>query len=177
MALCSVSAQNYKPFSSTYGWSFYTSQKSIVDSNFGFIFIECDLRGNYWFRHEIFDAMPLEIIDMNGRIVSSNISKHFISRIWLKLDNNEIITLSYDNCSTVCIGFSRIHKVEKQYQISSYFLLTNDEIEKLKAHKIIKMRSELYCGVIMDMNLSRDSIFLQKNFEWLNSQILSFYDK
>ena len=92
------------------------------------------------------------------------------------MDNDEIITLT-------CKYRSKIHTdyyvgstgVYKQYDMYSYFLLNTSIIEKLKTHKIIKMRCEMKFEV-KDMILD-EIIDCNESFNKLNELYKKKYNE
>ena len=161
-----TSSFNYyeKQYISSYGWGFNAPDGSI--GQLGFIHIECDKNKRVWFRYEcgLGYCQVEKITDDNGREWLGRYNVYKGKHMYLKLDNDEIITLTCKDIKFIHNGyFTGYTDIYKEYQIFSYFDLTQDVIDKLNEHKIVKMRCELRYEV-SDMVLKED-IDLKPKFE------------
>lgn len=161
-----TSSFNYyeKQYISSYGWGFKSSDGSL--EGWGSIHIECDKNKRVWFRYECGGVLSSveKITDGNGREWLGKYNVYKGKHMYLKLDNDEIITLTCKDIEFIHNGyFTGNTDIYKEYQIFSYFDLTQDVINKLNEHKIVKMRCELRYEVL-DMVLEED-IDLKPKFE------------
>lgn len=171
---------NYSnPYVKTTGWSFDVPDGIVKGlGSLGFIRICSDKSNkNFWLEHYVITPYNVdEIVDEQGRHICGQYTINTGKHIYLKLDNNEIITLT-------CNYRSKIHTdyytgntgVYKQYDMYSYFLLNSNIIEKLKNHKIIKMRCEMKFEV-KDMNLDKE-IDCNESFNTLNELYTKKYNE
>jgi hypothetical protein len=177
ISICSFGQSiNYSyPYVEEYGWAFHVPNKSIGE--LGFIHIECDNKGNIWLKHNVITPYNVEeLVDSEGRHVIAEYAINKGKHIYLKLDNNEIITLTCSLMKKVHSGYYTGNtNIYNQYDIFSYFNLNDEIINKLKNNKIIKMRCEMKFE-ILDMEL-KDEISLSKNFDKFQTAILEKKNK
>ena len=169
-----TSSFNYyeKQYISNYGYAFHAPDGSI--GQLGSIHIECDKNKRCWFKYEcgVGYCNVERITDENGREWLGMYSVYKGKHMYLKLDNDEIIALTCKDIKFIHNGyFTGNTDIYKEYEIFSYFDLTQELIDKLRNHKIVKMRCELKYEVL-DMVLEED-INLKPKFE----EAFNKYDK
>ena len=81
-------------------------------------------------------------------------------KLYLKLDNDEILELKCSSRKSKECGYKIMAtSVETKYNVYSFFLLNNEQIEKLKCHGFRKMRGELKYEVY-DFFLEHGVVFI-----------------
>ena len=145
------------PYVEEYVWAFDATPGL---GELGFMHIGCDKSGHTWLKHNVHYLYNAEdVVDHDGKECLGTYAVHKGKHIYLKLDNDEIITLT-------CVSMNMVHNgyykgstyVHYKYEIYSYFNIDNKIIEKLKEHQIIKMRCEMKYDVL-DMYLHDDLDF------------------
>ena len=128
------------PYVSQYAWAFHAGVGEL-----GFMYLETDNHGHTWLKHNVHYIYNAEgLVDSEGK---SHLGKYAVNKgkhIYLKLDNDEVITLT-------CFLMQNVHTdyyvsnvdIHKKYEIYSYFNLDENTIEKLRNHQIVKMRCEM----------------------------------
>ena len=120
-----------------FAWDFYTLQDNEKDKT-GACHIQRDDNGVYWLLHFISSKYD------------DDKKKYYIPKgkhLYLKFDDDEVVTLK-------CELIKKISNIKIRY---SFFILDNKTIDKLKTHKLIKMRSEVKDEVI-DAEVVNDDI-------------------
>ncbi len=158
------------PYVSNYGFAFHTTESK--SGNLGFIYVECDKTNNIWVKYLVHTPFDVdELVDSQGRHIVGQYTISQGKNLYLKLDNEEIMTLKCSLRRKVHNGYyTGNNSIYKQYDFFCYFKLSAEQLQKLKEHEIIKMRCELKFEV-MDMRLDNDkSSFCSKLEELQNKK-------
>jgi hypothetical protein len=181
MAFTEVSAQSVKfnydfPYISGYGWSFNLPVGGFPEiGELGFIHIETDSIGHIWLKYNVIDiANVASMVDEDGRKTLGRYAVQKGKHIYLKLDNDTIITLTChfykERHNGYYVGENDIYN---KYDVYSYFNLDDNTINQLRSHNIIKMRVEVKYDVI-DANFKGDYPEFEKHY---NKTMDKFYAK
>ena len=126
---------------SEYAFSFYVN----MPYGSGEIYVECSKDKKIWLKYQ-------SGYGYSSVLNESGISKECILKgkhIYLKLSNDEVITLECKRVTTIHTGYyTGSTDIWKEYKNYCYFDLSKDQIEKLSKYEIIKMRCEQKKGVV-----------------------------
>lgn len=144
----------------------YVSEFAFFFDIGGEIRVECSKNKKYWLSYENGHGY-------SGALGSTGISKKSIPKgkhIYLKLSNDEIITLECKAVTTIHTGYyTGSTDIWKEYTNYCYFDLSKDQIEKLSKYEIIKMRCEQVEGVT-DVDL-REPVKLYNDIERVGKRV------
>lgn len=148
-----VTAQNVKyqyPYVEEYAWSFSLPVGGFPEiGESGYIYIESDSSGHTWLKYNVLDANVVEYVDKQGRRTFGRYAVYTGKHIYLKLDNDEIITLTCSYMIQRPDGYEYgTNDIYVKYAIYSYFDINETILGKLLSHNIIKMRVECRYDVI-----------------------------
>ena len=129
--------QNIAPYIEVNGFLFTTEiykERLYIDVD-----IQLDKKHNAWFQYKC-PGMNSHVLKKYGRW---NIAKG--KKMYLKLDNNTIITLTSHHIRSYTGGYDVTKSLNliEYTDLYSYFKLSPDDYANLRTHKIIKMRLEL----------------------------------
>ena len=181
MVFAGASAQSNKinyefPYTGGYGWSFSLPVGGFPEiGELGFMYIETDSMGHVWLKYNVIDVANVEnMVDGNGRKTLGRYAVQKGKHIYLKLDNDTIITLAChfykENHNGYYVGANDIHN---KYDVYSYFNLDDNTINQLISHRIIKMRVEAMYDVI-DANFKGKYPEFENHY---NETMSKFYTK
>lgn len=106
--------------------------------------LQTDGNNHYWLQYECDYPNNVHGLRIGGRDCFGIWSFKKGQKMYLKLDNNDILELKCTSRESEACGYKAMAtSVETRYNVYSYFLLNNEQIEKLSSHGFKKMRGEL----------------------------------
>ena len=132
--------------------------------------LQTDGNNHFWLQYECDYPNNVHGLRIGGRDCFGIWSFKKGQKMYLKLDNDEILELKCTSRKSEACGYKTMAtSIETRYNVYSYFLLNNEQIEKLSNHGFKKMRGELKYDVY-DFFLEHDVVTI--DFKKLYQKIL-----
>lgn len=133
---------NYmKPYASSVAFCARVPNKSAFACT---VRLQTDGNNHYWLQYECDYPNNVHGLRIGGRDCFGIWSFKKGQKMYLKLDNDDILELKCTSRKSEACGYKTMAtSIETRYNVYSYFLLNNEQIEKLSSHGFKKMRGEL----------------------------------